>query len=159
MKRTVLTSLFIAFALTGCMGEPAPVPAEAPGANAPINVARSTVNGITMEARLIDAMTLGQLMAKQYGITQADGTWLLLITLRDADGNGIAADSMQVDARAGGLTDALAPVALRTISVNGLNDLVGIVQAKAPTTMRVEIDAIRDGARAEMRFTRDLPKP
>ena len=109
--------------------------------------------------RLIDAATLGESMAKQYGITQADNTWLLLITLRDADGNGVAADSVQVDARAGGLTDAPAPIALRTISVNGLNDLVGTVQAKAPATIRVEIDAVRDGARAEMRFTRDLPTP
>ncbi len=159
MKHAALLATFLALVLTGCMGEPAPVPAEAPGANAPINVARSTVNGITMEARLIDAATLGESMAKQYGITQADNTWLLLITLRDADGNGVAADSVQVDARAGGLTDAPAPIALRTISVNGLNDLVGTVQAKAPATIRVEIDAVRDGARAEMRFTRDLPTP
>lgn len=152
-------ALLMTLALAGCMGQPAPVPAETPGASAPINVARSTINGITMEARLIDAMTLGEPMAKRYGIEQADGTWLLLITLRDAQGNGIPTDAIQVEARAGGLTDALAPVALRTISVNGLNDLVGTLQARAPLTMRVEIDAVRDGARAEMRFSRDLPKP
>ena len=48
---------------------------------------------------------------------------------------------------------------MRTIEVNGLTDLVGVVQAKVPSTVRIEIDAVRDGARAEMRFTRDLPKP
>ena len=154
-----LAPLLFALILTGCMGEPAPVPAEAPGANAPTNVASSTVNGVTMEARLIDATTLGESMAKQYGIAQADGSWLLLITLRDAEGNGVATDSIQAKARAGELTDALAPIALRTISVNGLSDLVGIIHAQAPSTVRVEIDAVRDGAHAEMRFTRDLPTP
>ena len=154
-----LAPLLLALALTGCMSEPAPVPAEAPGANAPINVARSTVSGITLEARLIDATTLNDAMAKQDGIARVEGEWLLLITLRDADGNGVPADAAKIEARAGGLTDALAPIALRTISVNGLNDLVGVVPAQTPGTMRVEIDAVRDGARAEMRFTRDLPKP
>lgn len=154
-----LAPVLLTLALAGCMGEPTPVPAEAPGANAPINAARSTVNGITLEARLIDAMTLGDAMARQYGIPRAEGQWLLLITLRDADGNGVSADAVQIEARAGGLTDALTPVALRAIDVNGLTDFVGVMQAKAPSTVRVEIDAVRDGARAEMRFTRDLPKP
>ena len=156
MKRLVL---WLTLALAGCVGEPAPVPAEAPGANAPINVARAIVNGVTLEARLIDPSSLGDAMARQYGISRKAGEWLLLITLRDAEGNGVPADAVQVEARAGGLTDALAPLALRTIEVNGLSDLVGVVQAQAPGTVRVEIDAVRDGARAEMRFTRDLPKP
>lgn len=151
--------LLLVLLLAGCAGAPAPIPAQAPGANAPINVARLSVNGIMMEARLIDAMALGESMAAQYGITQAADTWLLLITLRDANGNGVPADAIQVQARAGGLTDTPAPVALRTISVDGLNDLVGTIQAKPPTTVRVEIDALRDGVHAGIRFTRDLPKP
>ena len=155
MKRL---ALLLALALAGCVGEPAPVPAEAPSANAPINVARASVNGIALEARLIDAATLGEAMARQYGISQTENAWLLLITLRDADGNGVPADAVRVAARAGGLTEALAPVALRTISVDGLNDLVGTLEAKPPITMRVEIDAVRAGARAEMRFSRDLPR-
>lgn len=159
LKRAVLPLAFMALALSGCMGEPAPVPAQPPSENSPIHAARSTVNDVTMEARLIDPMSLNDAMAKQYGLTKTNDTWLLLITLRDAQGNGVATDSIKLQARAGGLTDALAPVALRTISINGLNDLVGTVQAKAPATIRIEIDAIRDGARAEMRFTRDLPKP
>ena len=155
----MIAALLLAFGLTGCVGEPAPVPAEAPGANSPINVASTTVDGITMEARLIDAMTLGDAMTKQYGITQMENAWLLLITLRDSEGNGVPENAVQVSARAGELTEALAPVTLRSISVNGLNDLVGTVQAKPPATLRIEIDAIRGGARAEMRFSRDLPRP
>ena len=157
--KTKPLALLLALVLAGCMGEPASVPAQAPGANAPINVARASVADIALEARLIDAMTLGAPMARQYGIPRTDGHWLLLVTLRDAEGNGVPADAVSVEARAGGLTDALTPVALRTISVNGLNDLVGVVEAKAPGTVRIEIDARHDGAHAEMRFTRDLPKP
>ena len=122
-------ALLLLLALAGCVGEPAPVPAEAPGANAPINVARSTVNGITLEARLIDAMTLGDAMARQYGIRRNEGEWLLLITLRDADGNGVPADAVQVQARAGGLTDAPAPIALRTMS--GFSSSVGAMLTAA----------------------------
>jgi len=154
-----IAPLLLALAMTACTGEPAPVPAQPPGESAPINAARSTMGGITMEARLIDTASLSPAMAARYGIRQADDQWLLLITLRDAEGNGVPADSIRIEARASGLTEAPAPVALRTISVDGLTDLVGSVQAKPPATVRVEIDAVRDGARAQMRFSRDLPKP
>ena len=149
----------LAITLVACTGEPAPVPAQSPGANAPINAARATVDGIAIEARLIDIASLPPAMVLRYGIRKADDRWLLLITLRDGDGNGVPADSLRIEARAGGLAQALVPVPLRAIGIDGLVDLIGTVPAKPPETVRVEIDAVRGGARAEMRFSRDLPKP
>lgn len=149
--------LAVALPLAGCNRTPAPVPAVAPTESAPGNAATATLDGITLEARLVNTATLGAAMARQYGIAQADDRWLLLITLRDANGNAVPADAVKLEARAGGLTDAPAPVALKPITVNGLTDLVGSVQATAPATLRIEIDATRGGSTAQMRFSRDLP--
>lgn len=143
--------------LVACNRDPAPQPAVAPGPNAPAIPATATLDGATLDARLIDTASLGAAIAGRYGIVQGKDRWLLLITLRDKDGNGVPAAGVQVDARAGGLTDAPQPVVLRAIGTDGLHDWVGIVEAKAPTTVRIEVDARRDTARADLRFSRDLP--
>lgn len=147
--------------LSACVGEPAPVPAQPPGVNAPINAARASANGIEVEARLIDSLTLADAMARRYGITRKENGWLLLITLRDArakTGQSTRLDSVQLAARAGDLTDAMAPLELRKINVDGYTDYLGSVEAKPPATLRIEIDAVHEGARAELRFSRDLPQ-
>lgn len=146
-----------ALLLAACNRTPAPEPAVPPGETAPGNAASATVDGVELEARLIPTATLGEAMTRQYGIRRGDDQWLLLITLRDGHGNGVAADAVQLQARAGGLTDAPAAIALRPITVDGMTDQVGTIQAKAPATLRVEIDARRGTATAQMRFSRDLP--
>ena len=145
--------------IAACNRAPEPVAAVSPGANAPMNAASAELDGITLQARLIDTATLAAVMAKQYGISQAEGQWLLLLTLRDAQGNGVPAGAVQIDARVGDLTQAPRPITLRSIQVDGINDLIGLVEATPPTTLRVEIDARRGGASSQMRFSRDLPRP
>ena len=152
-------ALSAVLAITGCSRAPQPEPALSPGQNAPINPARTELAGAVIEARIIDTRTLGEAMARHYRIQQDDGHWLLLVTVRDREGNGLPADAVQLSAKAGDLTTRPRPIPLRAIAVDGLHDWVGTIQAAGPTTLLVELDARRDGASTRLRFSRDLPSP
>ena len=156
LSRLLLPLVLIA-ALAACQRDAAPVPATPVGANAPSQAATASLGDTRLQARLIRTSELTEPMAKRYGLTRSDDEWLLLISPRTATDDAAPLAGLTIEARAGTLIDAPAPVALRAVETAGFGDYIGVVKAKAPATLRIEIDARGNGGSAQMRFSRELP--
>ena len=81
---------------------------------------------------------------------------MLLVTVRDAAGNGIDPGDLQLTATASVLPDPPTPLALRAIQTDGMTDYLGVVQARAPATVTFKLIATRAGARADIATTAEL---
>ncbi len=158
MPFSLLPVAAVMLALAGCGGASEPAPAQPVGRNAPSQEADMRLDEMRIEARLVRAADLGEAMAARYGLPRDDDAWLLLISPRDSEGDGVALDGLKIEAEAGSLIDAPAVIELQRIESNGLQDFVGVIRARAPATLRIAIEARRNGARASMGFTRELPR-
>lgn len=158
MKLLPIAPLFLALSLTAC-GQDAPRTAMPVGQNAPSQAARATLGEMQLEARLVRSSDLSEAIARQYGVQRDDDNWLLLVSPRSAAGDAITTDGLHLQARAASLAESMKPLELRRIDSAGFADWIAEIRASAPTSLQVEIDARRDGASAQMRFSRDLPKP
>ncbi len=144
-------------AVSGCArngnATPAPTPAAAQATGAD---ATAAINGIVVHASAMPTADLNDSVATRYGLARNPDQLLLLVTVRDANGDAAPMDAVKLQARAGVLPDAPAPLALRAIETNGLVDYIGTVPVHAPASVQFEIDATRGGAHSRMSFTRDL---
>jgi Domain of unknown function (DUF4426) len=141
-------------ALTACGRGEAPTPAVAMSPSSA--AASATVGGATLQASTVNIADLNATIASRYGIDLAQEGVLLLVTVRDAAGNGIDPGDLQVTATAGTLTDTAKPVELRAISTDGMTDYIGVFRAKAPASVQFKLAATRAGARADITTTAEL---
>ncbi|MDQ3039370.1 MAG: DUF4426 domain-containing protein [Pseudomonadota bacterium] len=139
--------------LAGCGGNDPPAPAQPMQVNAS---ATSTVDGLTLQASTMDVANVNETVAKRYAIERGASGLMLMVTVRDASGNGVEPADLSLEATAGALVDAPAPVPLLPITTNGMTDYIGVFRASPPTTVRFRITAIRNGARAELSTTAEL---
>ena len=156
MHRTcvvALLALLPVLGLAGCNGRESAVPAQAMHENPD---ATATVGGATLHASVMQVTDLNNAVAKRYAINRSDPGLLLLVTVRDADGNGIAPGNLRLEATAGALLDAPKPLALRPITTGGMTDYIGVFNARPPATVQFRINAIRNGASAEIALTAEL---
>ena len=103
-----------------------------------------------------DYPDLNAAIAERYGIDRSDEGVLLLVTVRDATGNGIAPGDLQLQATAATLTEAARPLPLRAITTNGLTDYIGAFNTAAPATVQFRLSATRGGSRADIATTAEL---
>lgn len=157
MHRLIGTAA-LAFTLAACGPQQPVAPATSASATAAQGAAttRTTVGGVTLEASTVAIADLNETIARRYGLDRARGGLLLLVTVRDAAGNGIDAGDLRLEASAGALPDAPAPLALRAIHTDGMTDYIGVIAAPAPSTVRYRIVAVRNGARADIAGTAEL---
>ena len=139
--------------LAGCSGRESAAPAQPLQANAS---ATTTVGDATLQATTMDVADLNETVARRYAIDHGSSGLLLLVTVRDASGNGIEPGDLRLDAVAGALLDAPKPLALRPITTGGMTDYIGVFHALPPATVQIRISAVRNGARAEISTTSDL---
>lgn len=139
--------------LAGCNGRESAVPATPMQANA---TATTTVGGATVHASTMDVADINDMVATRYAIERGGSGLMLLVTVRDADGNGIEPGDLRLDANAGTLTDTPKPLVLHPITTNGMTDYIGIFNARPPATVQFRINAVRNGARAELTTTAEL---
>ncbi len=139
--------------LAGCNGRESAVPAQPMQTNA---AATTTVGGATLQASTMDVADLNDTVARHYAIERSSPGLMLLVTVRDAGGNGIEPDDLRLDAVAGALLDAPKPLTLRPITTNGMTDYIGIFNASPPATVQFRINAVRNGARAGISTTAEL---
>lgn len=161
MKPSLLPAslaLTISLALPACNREPAPAQASAPGQTEQVPAEKLRLGDIELDARLINSQRITAAMSQRYGVAHDANNWLLMISPRTAAGDAVALHGLIVDARAGSLIESPATVRLRAIEAGDYRDLIGEIEAKPPTTLRIEIDAQRSGQRGQLRFTRDLAK-
>lgn len=144
--------LLLPFALAACdRGQP--VRAAAPMASTSQAV---TVGGATLQASTVALADLTPAVATGYGIATGSEGALLLVTVRDADGNALAPGDLALQATATVLPDPPAPLALREIRTGELVDYIGVVRAKAPASVQFRLSATRGGSRAEIATTAEL---
>ena len=145
-------ALLLLLAVAACSGDKAPVPAKAHAAA----TASTTVGGVTLQTSTVALADLNDAVAARYGIDgTADGV-MLLVTVRDAVGNGIDPGDLQLTATVSVLPDPPTPLALRAIQTDGMTDYLGVVQAKAPATVTFKLIATRGGSRADIATTAEL---
>ena len=152
--RITSAAAILLVALAACGRSEAPTPAAAMPASSA--AASATVGGATLQASTVAIADLNATIASRYGIDLAQDGVLLLVTVRDAAGNGIDPGDLQVTATAGTLTDPLKPLDLRAISTDGMTDYIGVFRAKAPASVQFKLTATRSGARADIATTAEL---
>lgn len=140
-------------AMVGCRGQESAVPAQPMRANA---TATTTVGGVTLQASTLDVADLNDAVARRYAIDHSGRGMLLVVTVRDADGNGVEVGDLRLDASAGALPDAPRPLELLAITTDGMTDYIGVFKVSSPATVQIRISAVRDGARAEIATTAEL---
>lgn len=141
------------FGLAGCNGRESAVPATTMQVNA---TATTTVGGATLQASTMDVADLNDMVATRYAIERGSSGLMLLVTVRDANGNGIEAGDLRLDAVAGALPDAPKSLLLRPITTNGMTDYIGVFNARPPASVQFRISAVRNGGRAEISTTAEL---
>ena len=145
-------ALILLVAIAGCGGDKAPTVAK-PHATA---TASTTVGGVTLQTSTVALADLNDAVAARYGIDRSADGVMLLVTVRDAAGNGIDAGDLQLSATASVLPDTPKPLELRSIHIDGMTDYIGVLQAKAPATLQFKITATRGGSRADIATTTEL---
>ncbi len=118
--------------------------------------ASTTVGGVTLQTSTVAIADLNAAIAARYGIDRSGEGVLLLVTVRDAAGNGIAPADLLLQATAGTLTEAARPLPLRAITTNGLTDYIGAFNTGAPATVQFRLTATRGGSRADIATTAEL---
>ncbi|MCL6618755.1 MAG: DUF4426 domain-containing protein [Thermomonas hydrothermalis] len=148
--RAILSTALFASLTTGCTRTPdAPTPADAVLANSTSTVTARADDAV-FQAVALDIAQLDPTTAKRYGLdTQTPGA-LLLVTLRDAAGNGLPPDDLVLTATANTLTDPPRALGLHHLQVDGLNDYVGVFAAQPPAQVQFHITAVRHGQRATL---------
>ncbi len=154
--RTRIALLLSVLAIAACTRDgaaPTASTATAPQANAS---ATTTVRGVTLEASTVAINDLNSAIAERYGIDRGREGVLLLVTVRDASGDGIDPGDLQLQATAGTLTEAPKPLPMRAIVTNGLTDYIGAFHTGAPATVQFRLTATRGGSRADIATTAEL---
>lgn len=149
----LLLLLPVAAWLAACgRGEPAPATATL----ATSRTATATVGGATLQASSVAIANLDPAMAARYGFDPSHDGALLLVTLRDANGDALPPADLQLTATASVLPDPPRPLELQRIEVGNLTDYVGVFPARPPASVQFHVTARRSGARAEMDTTTEL---
>ena len=118
--------------------------------------ATTTVGGITLHTSTIAIADLNDTVATRYGIDRAQEGLMLLVTVRDAAGNGIEPGDLRLTATAAALPDPPKPLELRAIGTDGMTDYIGLLQARAPASVQFKLTATRGGSRADIATSAEL---
>ena len=118
--------------------------------------ASTTIGGVTLQTSTVAIADLNQAVVARYGIDRTQDGLLLLVTVRDAAGNGIDPGDLQLRATAAVLPDPPRPLALRATRTDGMTDYIGVLHAKAPASVQFKLNATRGGSRADIATTAEL---
>lgn len=142
--------------LAGCgRSEPSPATPASTTAGSPANTS-TTVGGVTLQASTVAIADLNTTIAQRYGIDAGKEGLLLLVTVRDAAGNGVDPGDLQLTATASALPDPPTPLALRAIRNADMTDYIGVLEASPPASVQFKLVATRNGARADIAMTAEL---
>lgn len=133
-------------------GGPTPTPATLSTTTA----STATVGGATLQISSVAIANLDPAMAARYGFDPGHDGALLLVTLRDENGEAIAPADLQLTATASVLPDPPRPLELQRIEVGTMTDYVGVFPARPPASVQFRVTATRGGSRAEMTTTAEL---
>ena len=158
--RTTIATIVLLLVATACQrNEPATSAASATAtahATAQSATASTTVGGVTLQTSTVAIADLNDTVAARYGIDRSQDGVLLLVTVRDASGNGVDPGDLQLTATASALPDPAAPLELRSIQTGDMTDYIGVLRAAPPATAQFKFIATRNGSRADIATTAEL---
>src|SRR5690606_34303665 len=115
------------------------------------------IGDVVVRANAIPAATLGEAVARQYGIERAPGTVLLLVGVRRGPELQETALPARITATATDLLGKRQAIDMREVRSGEFVDYVGTARVIAPDTLRFDIDVVpRDAPRMQLRFNRDF---
>ena len=157
MRTHLYMTLLFMFALTGCDHGDAPprTPMASTTAGDASADATATSNGITLRANVVETRDLQESVAAGYGIAREPNQALLLLTVRDANGDNATPVSLQ--ATVSDLKGGERPLQLQEIRVGEFVDRIGLVPVNAPDTLTFEVRAqLAPGSSSTVRVSRDF---
>ena len=154
---TFLANACIALALAACSHDTSSsttaTASTTPGDAA--SDATATSNGITLRANVVETADLQESVARGYGIAREPNQALLLLTVRDANGDNATPVSLQ--ATVSDLKGEERPLQLREIRAGEFVDRIGLVPVAAPDTLTFEVRAqLTPGSTSTVRVSRDF---
>ena len=152
--RRIIPLLLACIAIAAC-NRGQPVQPATPMTSASAS-ATTTVGGITLHTSTIAIADLNDTVATRYGIDRAQEGLMLLVTVRDAAGNGIEPGDLRLTATAAALPDPPKPLELRAIGTDGMTDYIGLLQVRAPASVQFKLTATRGGSRADIATSAEL---
>lgn len=155
-RASLVTLLLLATLLAGCGGSQAPTPAANAMVSTGAGISTATVDDATLQASAVAIANLNAAMATRYGLDGHQDGALLVVTVRDADGNALPVGDLQLTATATVLPDPPKGLQLQPIQVDGLTDYIGVFAARPPASVQFRVTAIRNGARTELTTTAEL---
>lgn len=148
-----LTTLILALCLSAC-GSPAPEPARFVP---PVPSVTDLEGPLRARYNLLPTLALGEAVAREYGVTRAADSALLVVALRRPTGDGDETTAEgEVTAEVVDLAGRRQVVALRQVATGAYVDHVGTVRIGPHDTLRVEVGVVADGRRQEFDFQRSF---
>lgn len=155
-RAPLLPALLLATLLAGCGGSQAPTPAANATVSTGAGIRTATVGDATLQASAMAIAHLNEATAHRYGLDRHQDGALLVVTVRDADGNALPVGDLQLTATATVPPDPPRGLQLQPIQTDGLTDYIGVFAARPPASVQFRVTAIRNGARTEMTTTAEL---
>lgn len=121
------------------------------------------IGDVRVRATAVPTRVLGEAIARQYGITRADDTVMLLVSARKGldDATSVSLPT-RVTATAIDLRGNRQAIAMRELrsgeGAAALVDSMGIADVDMPDTLRFEVDVAYAGGTAQLAFARDFQR-
>ncbi len=138
--------------LTACSGGEAPRPAEriAP------TPAHASFGDLRVHYNALPTLSLGDAVAREYGVEREDGSALLVIALRNAkDGAEVPVDGT-VSATVTDLSGKQQTVTLRPATTGEYTDHIGTFRVSERDTYRINVSVNAQGRTESVRFQRSF---
>ncbi len=150
-------ALMSMLALGACGGSNAPPPAApAAPATAPAE-AVARIGDVSVHASVVQTSTLGEGVAREYGITRDEHRVLLLVAVRQGPEAEATALPAQVVATVTDLRGRRQDIAMRELRSGELLDYIGTVEIDLPDTLRFDVVVTRaGGASSTLQFNREF---
>ncbi|MDR0183071.1 DUF4426 domain-containing protein [Lysobacter arvi] len=155
--RHVLAMSLLCATLAACGGSGPPATPSSPQNASASQEAVSRIGDVTIRASAIPTASLGEEVARQYGITRSKDTVMLLVGVRQGEGAQETALPARIVATASDLRGRKHMIDMRELRSGDLLDYVGTVEVSPPDTLRFDVQIVREnGATSQMQFSRDF---
>jgi uncharacterized protein DUF4426 len=154
-RRGLAVALSLGLTLSGCGGPP---PGHGTDAGSEVQQEASVrIGDVTVRANAVATATLGEAVARQYGIERDDGSVLLLVGVRRGADAQETALPARITATATNLLGKRQAIAMREVRSGEFIDYVGIASVIAPDTLRFDVEVVpQPGPRTTLQFNRDF---
>ena len=152
----IAAAMLLSLALAGC-GSGAPGPAGSQGQSHAQQEASVQVGDVLVRANAVQAASLGEAVARQYGIERDEGAVMLLVGVRRTGNGGETALPARVTAVASDLLGKRQQLEMREVRSGEFIDYVGSARVITPDTLHFDVQVVAEGGTAmELRFNRDF---